>query len=83
MARAANGNLGQGQLREDRDRSENGYVEVVEPNDRAYFKAELLDINPEIRQYYVRYERPRTWSESRLLGVPIVLVFMLAVGRWK
>ncbi len=59
MALDANGHLGQEKLADDRDKTL-GYVEIVEPNDRAYFKAELLDINPEIRQCYVRYERPRT-----------------------
>ncbi len=64
MALAANGHLAPENLADDRERTSSGYVEIVEPNDRAYFKAELLDINPDIRQYYVRYERPRAWSES-------------------
>ncbi len=70
MALAANGHLAQEQIAD--DRGSHGFVEIVEKNDRAYFKAELLDINPEIRQFYVRYERPRAWSEIRLSGVPIV-----------
>jgi hypothetical protein len=73
MALAANGHLAQEQFAADKDRT-HGYVEIVELNDRAYFKAELLDINPEIRQSYVRYVRPRAWSESLLVasGFPIV-----------
>jgi hypothetical protein len=68
MALAANGHIGQEQLGDERERTStsSGYVEIVELNDRAYFKAELLDINPDIRQCYVRYERPRSWS-ARLL----------------
>ena len=38
---------------EEREKN-HGFVEIVEPNDRAYFKAQLLDINNEIHQYYVR-----------------------------
>ena len=74
MALAANGHIVREQCTDDRDK--HGYVEIVEPNDRAYFKAELLDINPEIRQYYVRYERPRESSKSCSLGTPIVSVIL-------
>jgi hypothetical protein len=51
----ANGHQGQEQLVDEKEKT-HGLVEIVEPNDRAYFKAQLLDINIESREYFVRYE---------------------------
>ena len=50
----ANGHQGQEHLVDEKEKN-HGLVEIVEPNDRAYFKAQLLDINPDLRQYFVRY----------------------------
>ena len=54
MALLANGHESQDSLADDKDKS-HGFVEIVEPKDRAYFKAQLLDVNHDIHQYYVRY----------------------------
>lgn len=54
MAIPADGHERPENLADEREKN-HGFVEIVELNDRAYFKAQLLDINPDIRQYYVRY----------------------------
>ena len=41
------------QLQEEKENNY-GLVEVAESKDPAYFKAQLLDINAELRQYFVR-----------------------------
>jgi hypothetical protein len=72
----ANGHQGREQLADEKDKA-HGLVEIIEPNDKAYFKAQLLDINLESREYFVRYE-----NTALTYCMPFTL-FMLAIWRQR